>query len=175
MPQSPSTRDLVVVDLETCGLDPSIDVTVEVAWINMSTGSSGVFIPPHDVEYVRVVGAPKALALCRYNERLASGVQENRWDELRAELEGNTLAGANSQFDAQFLRAVGIENWHYRLGELENYFGGWFGLPPNQLFGLEKICEELGVENAAPHTAWGDADATSECFEILFDHLGVSV
>jgi DNA polymerase III subunit epsilon len=166
-------RDLIVVDLETSGLLPGTDTTVEVAWYNMSTGERDQFVPKHDVDYVLQYGNPTALDICQYRSRLADAPQEDRWDELHDVLSGNTLAGANPAFDAGFLGEMFVPNWHHRMADLENYFAGWEGIPPNELLGLEAICERLWVKNHAPHTAAGDRDATTKCFEIIFKDWGI--
>jgi DNA polymerase III epsilon subunit-like protein len=172
------SRHVIVVDVETTGLFVERDAVVEVAWHNLTTNESGVFVPPH--KPVELGNADlKALQMNRYVDRLALADRDRgdaAW-ELAEQLEGNTLAGSNPAFDAAFLNAMFTRQysddelaettWHHRLLDLSAYAAGVLGLPPTELPGLAKVCELLDVTNAAPHTAMGDVQATAECFRKL--------
>jgi DNA polymerase III epsilon subunit-like protein len=168
-------RQIIVVDVETTGLDPSKHVVVEVSWCYLAAHGCRTFIPKHDVS--KALGGAEVIALQinRYLDRIA-GVQQDDYyaetDALFAALEGNTLAGSNPAFDAAFLKTIadpsrGHGLWHHRLLDLAPYAAGVLHLPPTELPGLNTVCELLDVVNAAPHTAWGDAFATQQCFNIL--------
>lgn len=183
MNDTPKTqRQIVVVDTETNGLDPARHVAVEVAWINLTTGDSGVFVPRHNVSEVLAAADNQALQINRYVDRLALAKQDangNDAYQFAEQLHGNTLAGSNPTFDAAFLTEMyrryddevdgpGQPGWHHRLLDLSAYAAGVLGISPAELPGLSTVCDLLGVENVAPHTALEDAIATAECFRRLF-------
>ena len=177
-------RHLVVVDVESTGLDPARHVPVEVAAINVTTGEELYFVPQLTSDQLGAAD-PRAMQINRYYERglfaRAMPFGETRdWDRLFTMLQGNTLAGANPRFDAAMLvagyaseqRANGgyiapEESWHFRLADLSAYTAGVLGLDPTDLPGLDRCCELCGVANEAPHTAMGDARATVACFQVL--------
>jgi DNA polymerase III subunit epsilon len=182
-------RQIVVVDVETTGLDPDRHLVVEVAWWNLTTEARGSFVPPHSWRDAVTEADLEALRVNRYFDRLAEAEQDTNGKaagELWDQLDGNTLAGSNPAFDAAFLRAMfsdaydlddhGIDEaprWHHRLLDLSAYAAGVLGLPPEALPGLSTVCELLGVTNPAPHTADGDVIATALCFQGLFDRQAV--
>lgn len=188
------SRKIVVVDVETSALRPRDErlsmlgrptapygVAVEVAWWDSSTGDAGRFVPQHNVEWVRSLGAPEALVVSRYLERLVDAEQDDGTEvaALHARLDGATLAGSNPAFDAAFLAEMfkrlpgkpgpgrGVtrpkpDPWHHRLLDLSAYYAGVRGMPGGALLGLAAICEHLEVD-APDHTAMGDVQATVAC------------
>ena len=174
-------REIIVVDVETTGLEVSRHTTVEVAWWHLGTGQRGRFVPPHRVSEVLSNADVSALRVNRYIDRLADADQDHDGSgarELADALHCNTLAGSNPAFDARFLTSMffdyedcelaGLPTWHHRLLDLSAYAAGVLGLPPTELPGLSTVCELLEVTNAAPHTADGDVTATGNCFLELF-------
>lgn len=167
-----SSRDLIVVDLETGGLHDGA-VILEVAAVNVSTGKTLTFVPHVSREKV-AAASPEALQVNRYYER---GVWRNAlhsqeatrpyWNDLRTLLDGNTFAGSNPTFDSRLLARVVPVSWHHRLADLAAYAAGKLHIDPTELPGLAAVCELLDVENTAPHTALGDALAAAGCFRKL--------
>lgn len=177
-----SARRLVVVDVETSGLDPARHQVVEVSWWNLQTNERGYFVPPHNVHDVLANATIEALRINRYIDRLADAEQDRtgmRGLELADQLHDNVLAGSNPTFDASFLLSMfrdyerrewtGMPIWHHRLLDLSAYAAGVLHLPPTDLPGLGDVCALLGIENKAPHTAEGDVDATGRCFLALME------
>ena len=175
-----SKRQIIVVDVETNGLDPQRHTVVEVAWRNLGTGAGGVFVPPHNTSDVLAGAEIKALQINRYIDRLATVERDSKGEsvyKLAEQLAGNTLAGSNPTFDAAFLTHMFrgqydedmtfIPVWHHRLLDLSAYAAGVLGLPFSELPGLAKVCELLEVELVDAHTAAGDVAATAECFDAL--------
>lgn len=183
-------RQIIVVDVETNGLDPSRHTTVEVAWWNLSTGDRGAFVPPHDISATLATADIQALQVNRYVDRLATAEQDDEgpfaaqllWEALS----GSTLAGSNPAFDARFLAKMFTKGykpyrafydgtpWHHRLLDLSAYAAGVLGLPPSVLPGLSTVCKHLDVALVGAHTAAGDVTATGECFRKLFDRSALS-
>lgn len=176
----PEPRQIIVVDVETTGLDPATHRAIEVAWLNLSTGESGAFIPPHSPGEVLAEASVEALRVNRYIDRIPGQQQDHGGQgayQLAEQLHGNTLAGATPSFDAAFLTRMyewyddrelsNAPQWHHRLLDLSAYAAGVLGIPPTELPGLSDVCERLGVANWAPHTAGGDVHATAECFRQL--------
>lgn len=176
------TRQLVVVDTETNGLDLERHQPVEVAWWNLDTDERGCFIAVHDVSEVLANADIKALQINRYLDRIAeraldrttklgapSEVECRRRADafnLLTELTGNTLAGSNPAFDAAMLRKLfdGPDPWHHRMLDLSAYAAGVLGL--DELPGLARVCELLDIK-PGDHTAEADVTATGLCIREL--------
>lgn len=168
-----SNRHLIVVDLETTGLDPSVHVPIEVAAVNVDTGEVVAFVPhlyPEDLGRAD----KDALRINRYFERgvykqmLDPESTEKSWARLWNMLKDNTLGGANPRFDAEILMRHPwrheTEPWHHRLADISSYVAGARGRDATELPGLAECCELLGVVNQEPHSAMGDVYATVDCF-----------
>lgn len=172
-------RDIIIVDIETTGLNPT-DTILEVAAINLATGRE-FYLAPWLERGALGNASFKALQINRYFERgvweeQRSATDTIRWyAELRAMLNENTFAGSNPTFDSAFLKRPVGEVWHHRLLDLSAYAAGVLGTPPNELQGLRDVCEALDVVNEDPHSAMGDVRATAECFRRLIDWRGCSI
>ncbi|MFV8049900.1 exonuclease domain-containing protein [Mycobacterium sp. 48b] len=165
-----SKRQLIVVDLETTGLNTATCWPLEVAAINTATG--------HEIRFNPFVTRSalgeadfQALQVNRYYERgswedmLASAAENHvAYQELEKMLTGNTLGGSNPRFDAAVLARLMGEVWHHRLADLSAYAAPAMGLGPDELPGLAKVCEHFGITNYDEHSAYGDATATASCF-----------
>lgn len=177
-----SKRHLIVVDVESTGLDPKVHVPIEIAAINVDTGEVLSFVPYLSPNML-VLADPDALRINRYFER---GVYKKALDEQGTAnmylgpwefLRGNTLAGANPRFDAamlvsghdRFTTAKVEEPWHHRLPDVSSYVAGALGIYAAELPGLADCCERLGGVNDVEHSALGDAKAAAECFRIVSD------
>jgi DNA polymerase-3 subunit epsilon len=165
------SRQLIIVDTETTGLQPNAAV-LEVAAVNVVTGAELHFVPYITPETLHDAD-PKALQINRYYER---GVFEqtfnqmdtnSAWFKLRRMLDGNTFGGSNPTFDANHVKLETGEVWHHRLADLSPYAAGVLGIPVTELPGLNVVCDALGVVNQEAHSALGDARATAECFRKL--------
>lgn len=175
-----SDREIVVVDIETTGLNPKRHSVVEVAWWNLATDERGEFVPWHKPSRVLAKADIVALRVNGYLDRLADAKQDDYDTGLKAlltQLKGNTFAGCNPAFDAAFLTRLfrahlekpNRPNWHHRMLDVSAYAAGVLHLPPTELPGLATVCELLEVVNTAPHTAEGDVDATGRCIKILME------
>lgn len=174
--QKSTERHVIVVDTETTGLDRGRHVPVEVAWIDLATGEEHTFVPWHTRQDISRADSA-ALEINGYYERLTDAPTDRDGyaaGYLHKRLGGAVLAGSNPAFDAEMLRilfnrsaCVPLDPWHHRLGDLATYAAGVLGLPLAELPGLSRVCELVGVENPAPHTASGDARATAECLRAL--------
>lgn len=159
---------IVVVDVETNGLDVAKHQVVEAAWWNLDTGERDDFIPTHSVSHVLSNAELKALQVNRYVDRIADRAGE---DSTAAEktmlqaLDGATLLGSNVQFDAAMLtKLLGASPWHYRLWEIGSYAAGVLGL--DHIPGLWELTQLYGLpEN--DHTAAGDVTLTGQVFQRL--------
>jgi len=168
-----SDRHLIVVDVESTGLDPKFHVPLEVAAINVDTDEVLSFVPYLSPDKLAQAD-PEALRINRYFERgvfkqaLTHQATVDMYSALWEFLRGNTLAGANPRFDAAMLmEAAGNgygEPWHYRLADVSAYVAGALGIYPAELGGLADYCKRLGITNEVEHSALSDAKATAECF-----------
>ena len=169
-------RQLIVVDVETTGLNYTIHKVIEVAAINTATDEVIHFSP--NVAPLDLGNADGgAMQVNRYYERgawkhmLTGEASSEQYRRLAEMLKGNTLGGCNPTFDAEFLAQASHHldpgPWHHRLADLSAYAAGALGIPPNELVGLGDICERLGVDPGVAHSALDDAKATAECFRRL--------
>lgn len=177
-------RELIVVDIETTGLDPETASPLEIAAVRVSTGESMRFVPDGSLDAAQ--GAdPMALAVNRYFERrvfddeLSRSGTRDAYRQLFDWLNAATFAGANPRFDSRILERAMIEvtglgeRWHHRLADISAYTAGALSISPVSLPGLDQCCAALGVVNEAPHSALGDATATAECFRRLVPSLAI--
>jgi DNA polymerase III subunit epsilon len=170
-------RQLIVIDVETTGLDVTRHVPIEVAAINVDTSEVITFVPyldPNDLANAD----PEALQINRYFERgvyklmLSQAETARQYTRLWDMLRGNSFSGANPRFDhTMLLNAphghglnLPLDHWHHRLPDVCSYVGGALGLYPAALPGLADCCELLGVVNECEHSALSDAKAAVECF-----------
>lgn len=184
-----NTRQIIVVDCETNGLDFDKHEAFEVAWWNLTTDTRGRFVPNHNINDLLHRADIRALQVNRYIDRIP-GEQYAPWLPLLDELMGNlrdenmagqTFAGSNPSFDAAMLNKLirraaredrdtvyGFEPdpWHHRLLDLSAYAAGVLGLHLGELPGLATVCDLLNVK-PGDHTAAGDVEATGQCFRRL--------
>lgn len=186
-------RQLVVVDVETNGLDPAVHEAVEVAWWNLSTGERGWFIPRHDVSGVLGRAEVRALQVNRYIDRIAGQAQDYdgsqvvrlhdefgdyQEDEHGGAFTQHTLVSANPTFDAAFISKLFDQHlfdverapWHHRLFDVEAYAAGVLGL--DHVPGLREVCELLELPHSPDHTAEGDVTAAGAAFLALRERAG---
>ncbi|WP_396902788.1 exonuclease domain-containing protein [Mycolicibacterium sp.] len=178
-------QHLIVVDVESTGLDEHTHVPVEVAAVNLRTGEVLEFVPFIGADHLGAAEGD-AMRINRYYERgvykrtLPPADTANRYEQLFDMLRGQRLGGANPRFDAAMIRrgyaiatqptippsAVNLpaETWHHRLTDVCSYVGGVFRMDPAETPSLIETCRLLGVENAEQHTALSDARAAAECF-----------
>lgn len=168
-----SARQLVVVDVETTSLDKEHCWPLEVAAINTVTGEELSFVP-FITNSALGNADPMALKVNRYYERGIweemlpdADANKDKYDLLRLMLEGNTLGGSNSRFDAAVLSRFIGEPWHYKLAELANYAAPAMGRPPHDLPSLVDVCRHFDITNHEQHSAYYDAQATAACFKAL--------
>lgn len=186
-----SKRDLIVVDVETTGLNEHLHVPLEIAAVNVRTGDVLEFVPFVDAVHLGAAEGD-AMQINRYYERgvyqraLPPAETASRYEELWEWLAGNRFAGANARFDAAMLRRgyaiansyysnslMPPEPWHYRLKDLGSYAAGVLRLPEDEVPSLMGVCELVGVEHEAEaHSALGDARAAAECFRRLHAMTG---
>lgn len=167
-----SKRQLIVVDLETTGLNTATCHPLEVAAVNTATGKEIRFVP--FISRSALGNADfQALQVNRYFERgswedmlVDEGANRVAYEEPEEMLTGNTLGGSNPRFDAAVLARFMGEVWHHRLADLAAYAAPAMGLGPEELPGLAKVCEHFGITNYAEHSAYGDAKATAACFQV---------
>jgi len=198
------SRELIVVDIETTGLSEDAAI-LEVAAVNIATGELLHFVPNIGAPQMAKAD-PAALQINRYYERglfrhmLSVNDTLDAYDRLRDMLAGNTVGGSNPTFDTALLAKAQYHTmqpsddakaaieystpapvghvWHHRLADLAAFAAPLMCRPPWDLPGLADVCGFLGVANACPHSAQGDALAAAECFRRLAEDyaaIGLSV
>lgn len=163
-----AARPVVVVDLETTGLNADHHSILEVAAVPLDPDTPPLRFVPHIAPADLHAADPNALAVSRYYERrlfreaLTPAATAEAYEQLAAMLTDATLAGANPSFDAGFLARVLLDRpWHFRLLDLESFAVGAGLGELGRVPSLRSVCESVGITNTDPHTALGDADATA--------------
>lgn len=170
---SPADRQMVFVDIETTGLDPTIHETIEVAWWDVNTRPYEVYdlILPHTLAQADKV----SLDINQYHHRELW--DRSRWclpediATFREVITGKTLVGANvGAFDAQFLERVTGNVWHHRIVEFESWVMGRLHLP--HILSMRDLVKLVATEHdlhlpAPNHTAMGDVYAMQQVWLAL--------
>lgn len=179
-----TTPHLIVVDVETSGLDVTQHDVLEVAAIDLTNGEELHFAPlPINGDWLPKAD-PDALRINRYFERrvyadqLGYSTTVDRWRALATMLDGNILAGVNPDFDARFIEAA-FGHWQsvseesrwsrrrHQMRDLATYAAGVLGTDPAAPTRSADIFASLGIRNEEEHSAYGDAAATAEAFRRL--------
>lgn len=159
---------LVFVDIETTGLDPTVHQVVEIAY---AVGDSDIVTLriPHTLKR----HSAGALEVSRYFEReLGDPLSWTRSAETQlflGSLVGATLVGANPAFDARFLGDKYGVVWHHRLLDIEAYAAGHLLEPaPLGLAALVERFQEDGYPITTPdHTAANDVAAVRDIYRAI--------
>jgi len=162
--------DLIFIDVETTGLDPTRHAVWEIAWAR-EEGNVSSFMPHLDF-----AGHDRAdrdsLRIGRFEERYwphLDAVDTER--AFRESVRGATIVGANPAFDTAFLAARWSERpWHHRLIDIETYAMPILGLDrPIGLAALaERVAGRFGVPIAKPdHTAAQDVRTARDIWYAL--------
>jgi DNA polymerase III epsilon subunit-like protein len=154
-----SDLPVVVIDLETTGLNPREDRVVEIAMLSsdgmldtlVRPEPARTFEGPHDLSLRAVKAAP---AFC------------DIVDPVRRSLAGRLIVGHNVAFDIAFLEAE-FRRWGHPLGPLPFIctvaLADMLGLD-HERRRLSYACERYGVALLRPHVALHDAHAARELF-----------
>jgi DNA polymerase-3 subunit epsilon len=150
-----------VVDVETTGLDPSVDRVLEVAVVRVTGG--GVVLD----EYSSRVAAGHVGCTAIHGLTAAALVGAPTFPQIAAALHhrlaGGIMAGHNVAFDLAFLSAE-----FARAGDVLTHppalctmaLGRRIGLERRRA-SLDRACAHVGVTPAGRHSALGDARATA--------------
>lgn len=152
--------NLLVVDVETTGLNEDLHQVFEVAWCDIYGKGGRSLILPHSLENAQ----PEALEVNRYYERGLDLAFPVPWNMARAEMLGafkdKIFVGSNPDFDRRFLsRLLGSEPWHHRRVDVTNMAQVMLGEPVPM--GMAKTVDELNSRydtkiKVPDHTALGD-------------------
>ncbi len=159
--------NLVFLDTETTGLDPTLHEVWELAYA-YEHGEPAAIVLPHSLQ----TADPEALRLNGYWSRRMrlTDTSADADLKLRQILTGQTIVGANPAFDTAFLRARwGVAPWHHRLIDVESMALPVLGYDrPNGLHGLAADLRERGHDVPEPdHSAAADVATTRAVYNAL--------
>ena len=162
--------DLIFIDLETTGLDPSRHAVWEIAWADENSEVTSFTVHLDFTAYDRA--DPEALRIgdfaARHRPHDDALILEGL---LRERTRGATIVGANPAFDTAFLAARWSERpWHYRLIDIETYAMPILGLdrPVGLAVLADMIPNRLGMPIPKPdHTAAQDVQTTRAVWRAL--------
>jgi DNA polymerase-3 subunit epsilon len=168
-------QDLLFVDTETTGLDPTKHELLEVAAIRTSPDGQTIIktyeakLKPLHIE----TAEPKALQVNNYKPEEWTDEKctapETVVDNLQ-KMAGNTvLVGQNVSFDEGFLTPLftrlGMKApWGYHKVDTVALAWPLFCYTPMEGLSLEKVCRFLGVAEMPKHRALADAMACREIY-----------
>lgn len=157
-----------VLDIETTGLNPSIDRITEIAAVRVRDGAKEdelhlLLDPqmeiPHHVKVLTGLNTPMLEGQKRFEEVV---------DELADFLEDHTIVAHQAHFDVNFLKE------EFKRAERVFQYKSICTLrlsrrilPMLRGYTLAHVCQYMGIVNPLPHRAWGDAHATMQVFQGL--------
>jgi DNA polymerase-3 subunit epsilon len=175
LPKTKKFQDLLFVDTETTGLDPTKHEILEVAAIRTTPDAKQVLTTYHaKIKPLRIETAePKALEINKYS------AEEWTFDKcvnpevvvraLMAMSHNTVLVGHNVSFDEGFLTALlrqfyATVPWGYH--KIDTVALAWplFMYTPAEGVSLEKVCRYLGTTNKPEHRAMNDALACRDVY-----------
>lgn len=173
-----TSTPIVVIDVETTGLDPAVDHIWEIGAIRIDDGQItdawSVLVEHHE----HLAAGLPARYRAQHDEVCAAGelvpintVCALLEDTFAPAPDGTlpTLVGAIPWFDAAFLRKItGRDLWNYRLRCVESMTAGHLG---RDVGGLSDCLAALDLEPIhEAHRALGDAHAAAR----IWNHLVVA-
>ena len=180
MPQPKRLQDLLFVDTETTGLDPSRHELLEVAAIRTSPDGLTIIskyeakLKPLHLE----TAEPKALQVNGYSaeewadDKCVSPVRVV--DALQKMAGGTVLVGQNVSFDEGFLSPLFISTglnppWGYHRVDTVSLAWPLFVHTGLEGLSLSKLCAFLGVAQMPTHRAAADVEACRQVYLKLMD------
>lgn len=167
---------IVIVDVETTGLEFGVHQVTEIAWKRLDTNEVGCFVPPHSLENAD----PQSLEISEYWERLqgkpfaSHNEIYNLWLLLGGDGTKTTLAGVNPRFDALFLSQLFKKEhltppnpWKSRLLDIGALGYALLPVPEGHMPSLAELSEMFEIENSRPHSAESDVHTTAVIYERL--------
>lgn len=157
-------RDLIFVDTETTGLDPDGCELVELTWATLDGEPETIWFGVLEVpEFIdNLIGFTKRGLSGRYSDN-------NAFTRFLAASENNTMVAANPAFDAAFIKAEGLWQFHYRMLDIETY--AMAKLKADYIPSMKDIYDGLtaaGVSITKPdHTSRNDVLAMRDAYIFL--------
>lgn len=160
-------RRYIFVDTETTGLDPQECELVELTYGWFSNDD-----PVTKTLYFGVEEVPEFVDnMIHFTKRGIAGRMSTPEEiqEFRNFTKDQTMVAANPSFDADFLKANSLFEFHYRMLDLESYAAGLLGF--NYMPGMKDIYEYLtanGIDLPQPqHTSESDVLAMMAMYQEL--------
>lgn len=159
-------QTLVVLDVETTGVDASKDTIIEVAACKYQDGK---IIDTFETLTYYGGDIPEVV-------QFLTGIDPGevkkapKFDEIREKLADfiadHPIVGHNIQFDIAFLKSHGIE---VNQKSIDTYALGGIVLSKPRSYSLESLAHDLDIEHREKHRALGDVEATADLFQILWE------
>lgn len=162
-------KHILVLDIETTGLDPNTAELIELSAIRLSPNlkenkevfDSLVFpqkeVPPF-VEYLTGISQEMV--------QEAPGTEEVREQFAKFVRKDDVICGHNIAFDTGFLRH---NNFELPEGTLDTLPLARLLLPEEKSHALEVLARRFGVEHTDAHRALADVEANIDLLKILFE------
>lgn len=165
-------KPIVIVDIETTGLEPALHEIIEISLID-AQGQTLLHtkIKPEHLD----TAEPKALEINGYNEE--AWADAVAWDDValkvKEELTDVVILGQNVSFDMGFIKtaltkaSVGTKGVSYHT--VDTVTLAYEHLVPCGLrsVSLGAVCDFLGISNEGAHTALADTQRTLAVYKVL--------
>lgn len=161
-------KNIVIIDIETTGLDEQIHEIIEFAGLCLSSGELlHLKIKPNNIN----TADPLSLSINNYNERNWKNAlsQKEALEKINLFLKNKIYLGQNVNFDLKFIKKglnkYGIES---NLGRrhIDTMTLAYEHLVPLGLesLSLRSICNFIGINNEGEHTAVADVMRTKNVY-----------
>lgn len=163
---APDNDVWIAFDLETTGLDDAKDAVIEIGAVKFQDGRTldtfQTFVNPRR----RISPFISKLTGIKQRQVDAAPPFERAAADFLKFIGGAPLIAQNADFDLGFLRANDVE---LPNPVIDTYDLAYALRPDMPGYSLEDMTRYLGIENAAPHRALGDACAARDIFLALLD------
>ncbi|MCD5380764.1 DEAD/DEAH box helicase [Candidatus Gracilibacteria bacterium] len=162
---------IIALDLETTGLDNSVDSILEVALVKFDAKTFKVIdtfstLVNPEVEIPELI---TNITSIKQEDVLNSPIWENIIDTVTEFIGDSPILGHNTQFDSGFLRSNGVELKNNI--EIDTFEFANFLLLDEKSLSLESLSTSLGIKLEGAHRALNDTMATMNLFEKLIIKL----
>jgi len=162
-------KRVVVCDLETTGLEPTVDKIIEVGLVSLEMGEvTGKFHSLVNPERPLPLKIKRLTGLDDVDLVQAPAISEIL-PQILDFIGENPIAGHNVQFDLGFLaaaRGMPFSNPSFDTLELARL------VVPAASHRLESLCDQFGIDIKASHRALDDALATARLLDLLLAMAG---
>jgi len=161
-------KSLVIVDLETSGVDPKVNDIIEIAVIRYENGKEvGRFSSLVKINYKLSPIITAITAITDDEIKQKGRPLKEVLEEAMPLLQNAYVMGHNVNFDVGFLKKAGVKL--NELGLIDTLPLAQIAFPQNGSYSLEVLSDALGIAHENSHRAMSDVEATLDLFKCIWD------